>query len=74
MKKILILLSALSIVALVSCKKDYTCTCTALIFSFPTTIEKTTKSDAEKQCQAIEDDANTAEDGEIVIPATCSID
>ena len=50
MKKIFAL--AIVVVALASCKKDYTCECTVLGQTVSSTIEKTTKSAATDSCDA----------------------
>lgn len=53
MKKLFVL-SALSVFALSSCKKDYTCECTSIGFNQPFKYEDYKKKDAVETCEAQE--------------------
>jgi hypothetical protein len=45
---------AIVVVALASCKKDYTCECTILGVTTPTEIKDAKKADAEDACNALD--------------------
>lgn len=71
MKRV-ILVAAVSIMALASCKKDYTCECTSStgsVTSFP--IENSTKSDAEEGCDGT--GASVTIGGTVVSSTTCKL-
>jgi hypothetical protein len=51
MKKVYMMLAVCAI-ALASCKKDYTCSCTVLGQTTDTTIPDAKKADAEEACDA----------------------
>jgi hypothetical protein len=51
MKKVYMMLAACAI-ALASCKKDYTCSCTVLGQTADEVYENTTKEEAEEACDA----------------------
>ena len=55
MKKVSLVLGVLFLMtlALSSCKKEYTCTCTMSGVSTDFTIAKTTKSDAKTKCESL---------------------
>jgi len=53
--KNLFILTVFALIALTSCKKDYTCTCTVDFMGQPISTSTTinaTKADAEKACEA----------------------
>ena len=50
MKKLLFVFAIAGVAALSSCKKEYTCTCTADGVSSSVTFDKMKKSDAEDKC------------------------
>jgi hypothetical protein len=53
---------ALGVFSMTSCKKDWTCTCTAAgLAGTPITIANATKSDAEDACSSLEILGNTCE-------------
>lgn len=64
MKKIFAL--AIVVVALASCKKDYTCECTVLGQTASYTYEKTTKDAATDSC-------NLANTGAALLGGSCSL-
>jgi hypothetical protein len=77
MKKILFI-AAIGSLSLASCKKDYTCECTASFFG-TTFIAKSaansTKKGAEEWCKS-QQNSTTTVDGQVqtnVIPLTCAI-
>lgn len=65
MKKSFSIITVLVIVALSSCKKDYTCVCTSSGTTVSTTTIHATKSNATSQCSAMSSSGNNGK--------TCSI-
>ncbi len=70
MKKIIVFgaFAVLGVVALSSCKKDYTCTCTINGSSASTTYKDVKKKDAEASCESLETTSKILDPG-----ASCSI-
>jgi len=54
MKKLSLLCAVLFALSFTACKKDYTCTCTALGVDTVSPLDNTSKSDAEDACSALE--------------------
>lgn len=48
----MLILAAISLAGLTSCKKDYTCDCSVLGSTIPVSIPNSTKDDAETTCDA----------------------
>lgn len=70
MKTTLIIATVVAASFLTSCKKDYSCICSAFGFSGEAElIEDSTKKDAEERCEEIETAAKQA-----VASTTCSIE
>lgn len=70
MKKVLMFsVSALFVLGLASCKKDYTCTCTISGTSTSTEILDSKKGDAEDACNALEVAARIGDPN-----ASCNLD
>jgi len=68
MKKLVLSIAALALVAttMTSCKKEYTCSCTILGTTTDTKLEKMSKSDAEAKC-------NEAGTAAAIFGGSCSI-
>ena len=62
--KITAALALIAIASFTSCKKDYTCTCTTVVASVSVTdthaINQATYTDAKKECNNYEDQANNS--------------
>lgn len=58
MKKLALGVAALSMLALVSCKKDYTCTCTASVSGVTTGTTETTINDTKKNAEEACNESN----------------
>lgn len=59
MKKVIFAVLAASTLALFSCKKDRTCSCTVFGFSVDTTFSKTTKKDAKSKCDELSSEVSS---------------
>jgi len=73
MKKVVLGVAALSFLALVSCKKDYTCECTSTGSGFSGSSSVTindTKKNAEEACEA---SASSASAGGSSVTTTCEL-
>jgi hypothetical protein len=68
MKNLLLIVGILFVFGAVSCKKDYTCTCTILGIESKSEIKDAKKSDAEDACSALETAAKITD-----ASASCSI-
>lgn len=66
-KKSLLFTAAAFAIILSSCKKDYTCNCTVGLITTPTTIENSTKEDAEEEC-------NTADETTQIAGGSCTLE
>ncbi len=74
MKKIAPIVAIAALVAFSSCKKDYTCTCTASLngqsYGSTSTTIKNTKSKAKTACTALQSTANY---GGVSVTSTCEL-